>query len=67
MFFVHVYLSVMHPLMRPLSKGAWASMAYGKVPVEYVMSHHAKWYNEEIAVHQKPEGDTARRQPARTS
>ncbi|MBI4285792.1 MAG: cytochrome b/b6 domain-containing protein [Chloroflexi bacterium] len=47
MFFVHVYLSVAHPLMRPLSQGAWASMSRGKVPVEYVKSHHAKWYDEE--------------------
>lgn len=67
MFFVHVYLSVMHPLMRPLSKGAWASMAYGKVPVDYVKSHHAKWYNEEIAHAHRPDGETARKQPAKAT
>ncbi|MBI4304166.1 MAG: cytochrome b/b6 domain-containing protein [Chloroflexi bacterium] len=44
MFFVHVYLSVVHPLMRPLNTGAWSSMARGKVSVHYAMSHHAKWY-----------------------
>ncbi|MDD4860197.1 MAG: cytochrome b/b6 domain-containing protein [Dehalococcoidales bacterium] len=46
MFFVHVYLSVIHPLMRPLRTGAWSSMARGKVSVEYARSHHAKWYQE---------------------
>jgi len=45
MFFVHIYLSVVHPLMRPLRTGAWSSMARGKVSVEYARSHHAKWYN----------------------
>ena len=45
MFFLHVYLSVVHPLMRPLRTGAWSSMARGKVSVEYARSHHAKWYN----------------------
>ena len=45
MFFVHVYLSVVHPLMRPLATGAWSSMARGKVSVEYAKSHHGKWYD----------------------
>lgn len=45
MFFVHVYLSVIHPLMRPLRTGAWSSMARGKVSVDYARSHHAKWYD----------------------
>jgi formate dehydrogenase subunit gamma len=49
MFFVHVYLSVIHPLMRPLRTGAWSSMARGKVSEEYAKSHHAKWYQEEVA------------------
>ncbi len=44
MLFVHVYLSVVHPMMRPLRTGAWSSMARGKVSVEYAKSHHAKWY-----------------------
>ena len=44
MFFVHIYLSVIHPLMRPLRTGAWSSMARGKVSVDYAKSHHAKWY-----------------------
>lgn len=52
MFFVHVYLSAIHPLMRPLRTGAWSSMARGKVSAEYARSHHAKWYEEEVA---KPE------------
>ena len=46
MFFVHVYLSVFHPLMRPWSIGAWSSMARGKVSTEYAKSHHAAWYAE---------------------
>ncbi len=45
MLFVHIYLSVVHPLMRPLRTGAWSSMmTRGKVSVEYAKSHHAKWY-----------------------
>lgn len=46
MLFVHIYLSVFHPLMRPVSTGAWSSMARGKVSVEYAKSHHAKWYEK---------------------
>ena len=46
MFFVHIYLSVIHPLMRPLRVGAWSSMARGKVSVHYAKSHHAKWYDK---------------------
>jgi len=46
MLFVHIYLSVAHPLMRPTRTGAWSSMARGKVSVEYAKSHHAKWYEE---------------------
>jgi len=46
MLFVHIYLSVIHPLMRPTRTGAWSSMARGKVSVEYAKSHHGKWYEE---------------------
>ena len=46
MLFVHIYLSVAHPLMRPLRTGAWSSMARGKVSAEYARSHHGKWYEE---------------------
>jgi len=42
MFFVHIYLSVLHPLMTE----AWGSMARGKVSAEYAKSHHGKWYEE---------------------
>ncbi len=42
MFFVHIYLSVFHPLM----VGAWDSMAHGAVSVKYAKSHHGKWYKE---------------------
>lgn len=48
MFFVHLYLSVIHPLMRPLATGAWSSMARGRVSVDYARSHHRKWYNEVV-------------------
>lgn len=40
MFFLHLYLSVIHPLMA----GIFWSMVTGKVPVKYARSHHAKWY-----------------------
>ncbi len=46
MFFVHIYLSVIHPLMRPLRTGAWSSMARGKVSAHYAKSHHGKWYDK---------------------
>jgi len=42
MFFVHIYLSVIHPLM----KGSLNSMTKGKVSAEYAKSHHGKWYRE---------------------
>jgi len=42
MLFVHIYLSVLHPLMTE----AWGSMVGGKVSVEYAKSHHGKWYDE---------------------
>ena len=45
MLFVHIYLSVIHPLMRPLRTGAWSSMmTRGKVSAEYAKTHHGKWY-----------------------
>jgi formate dehydrogenase subunit gamma len=47
MFFVHVYLSVAHPLMRPLRTGPLNSMfGGGTVSSEYARSHHGKWYAE---------------------
>ena len=52
MFFVHIYMSVVHPLVRPLRTGAWSSMARGKISVDYAKSHHGKWY-EEITKSQK--------------
>jgi formate dehydrogenase subunit gamma len=57
MFFLHVYLSVIHPLMR----GAWSSMARGKVSTEYARSHHAKWYEEEVA---RPQQEVAKPEEA---
>lgn len=46
MFFVHIYMSVAHPLVRPLRTGAWSSMVRGKVSAEYAKSHHGKWYQD---------------------
>jgi formate dehydrogenase subunit gamma len=46
MLFVHIYMSVGHPLVRPLKSGAWSSMARGKVSIDYAKSHHGKWYEE---------------------
>ena len=40
MLFVHIYLSLFHPLMTE----ARASMTRGKVSVKYAKSHHGKWY-----------------------
>ena len=41
---VHVYLGVIHPLMRTHG-GSFRSMVDGKVTVEYAKSHHGKWYD----------------------
>jgi formate dehydrogenase subunit gamma len=46
MFFIHIYMSIAHPLVRPLKTGAWSAMARGKVSVDYARSHHGKWYEE---------------------
>ncbi len=47
MLFVHVYLSAIHPLMRPLKTGPWNSMMTGgTVSAEYAKTHHGKWYEE---------------------
>jgi len=47
MLFVHIYLSIVHPLMRPLKTGPWNSMMTGgTVSVEYAKTHHGKWYNK---------------------
>jgi len=47
MLFVHIYMSAIHPLVRPLRTGAWSSMiTRGKVPASYIKSHHGKWYEE---------------------
>ncbi len=45
MFSVHVYLSVLHPLMRQHG-GAFKSMIDGTVTVEYASSHHGRWYEK---------------------
>ncbi len=46
MLFVHIFLSVIHPLMRPLRSGPWNAMVHGTVSREYARSHHRKWYEE---------------------
>jgi len=56
MFFVHIYMSVIHPLVRPLRTGAWSSMiTRGKVSVEYAKSHHGKWYERETKTQEAAE------------
>ena len=45
MLFVHIYLAVIHPLMRPLRVGGWNAMVHGTVSVEYAKEHHGKWYD----------------------
>jgi formate dehydrogenase subunit gamma len=42
---VHVYLGVIHPLMRTHG-GSFSSMVDGTVTVEYAKSHHGKWYDK---------------------
>jgi formate dehydrogenase subunit gamma len=41
---VHVYLGVIHPLMRTHG-GSFRSMVDGIVTAEYAKSHHGKWYD----------------------
>jgi len=39
---IHIYLSVVHPLMR----GVFWSMWRGSISAKYAKSHHAQWYEE---------------------
>jgi len=43
MFLVHIYLGVIHPLMRKHG-GSFRSMVDGTLTTEYAESHHGKWY-----------------------
>lgn len=43
MFLVHIYLGVIHPLMRQHG-GSFRSMVDGTLTTEYAESHHSKWY-----------------------
>jgi len=45
MLLVHVYLGAIHPRMTESLR----SMLTGKASVAYVKSHHAKWYDEQVA------------------
>jgi len=47
-FLVHLYLSVLHPLMR----GIFWSMVGGKVSAKYAKAHHGKWYQEVVEGHE---------------
>ena len=42
MFFLHIYLGVLHPLMTE----SWGAMTSGKISAEYARAHHGKWYEE---------------------
>ncbi|HEX79292.1 MAG TPA: formate dehydrogenase subunit gamma [Dehalococcoidia bacterium] len=47
MFFVHIYMSAVHPLTRPLKGGSWDSMfCNGKMSADFAKAHYAKWYEE---------------------
>jgi len=48
MFMVHIYMSVVHPLTRPIRGGSWSSMASGKMSADFAKSHYRKWYEEEV-------------------
>lgn len=43
MLLVHIYLGIIHPLMRQHG-GALSSMVDGTITTEYAASHHGKWY-----------------------
>ena len=43
MFLVHVYLGVIHPLMRQHG-GSFSAMVDGTVTTDYAKSHHGKWH-----------------------
>jgi formate dehydrogenase subunit gamma len=44
MFLVHVYLSVLHPLMLR-EGGSFRQMVDGKMTLPYAKSHHGKWFD----------------------
>lgn len=48
MFFVHIYLSALHPLMRQHG-GAFSSMVSGTISADYARTHHEKWYRRALA------------------
>jgi formate dehydrogenase subunit gamma len=45
MFMVHIYLGVIHPLMRTHG-GSLRAMVKGSVTNDYAKSHHGKWFEE---------------------
>ena len=47
MFFVHVYLGVIHPLMRKHG-GSFRAMVDGTITKDYAKSHHEKWYEKVV-------------------
>ena len=49
-FFVHVYLSALHPLMA----GVFGSMTNGRVTKEFARSHYGKWLQEKMS-HERSE------------
>ena len=46
MFMVHIYMSVVHPLTRPLNKGSWGSMVTGRMSADFARAHYGRWYEE---------------------
>lgn len=61
MFMVHLYLSVLHPLMRKQG-GSFSAMWSGTITREYARSHHGKWYDRiarQRPEEQSPAGDSS--------
>ncbi len=55
MLFIHIYLSVLDPLVIPGISCSFSAMATGKVTESYARTHHPKWYEEVCARAEKEE------------
>ena len=48
MFFVHIYMSIVHPLTKPLKGGLWDSVVSDKMSADFAKAHYGKWYKETL-------------------
>lgn len=64
MFMVHLYLSVIHPLMRQHG-GSFSAMWDGTITREYAKSHHGKWYERITRQRQKEQRPAGGSSPAK--